>query len=59
MSANNESYEAPKPPSIPTVGEKLDDMDDWVPSENPHEGNYLDFGHGEVDCGDPDCPTCG
>jgi hypothetical protein len=54
-----EKFVAPKPPRIPTVGEKLNDLDGWIPSEDPHEGNEITAGHGEViDCGDDDCDDC-
>jgi hypothetical protein len=44
----------PKAPRIPTVGEKLDNLNDWMPSENPHEGRFPDT---DADCAG-DCPTC-
>ena len=29
------------------------------PREDPHESNSVHLGHCTVQCGDPDCPSCG
>lgn len=54
---------APTPPRIPSHEEQFEqgatDLDQHISSEDPHEGNAINLGHGEVECGDEDCPTCG
>lgn len=32
----------PKPPKIPSVGDKIGDLDEWIDSEDPHEGRFCD-----------------
>ena len=44
----------PKPPQIPSVGEKLDDLNDHISSKNPHEGRFPDT---DDECAG-DCPVC-
>jgi hypothetical protein len=53
-----EKFVAPKPPTIPKVGEKLDDLDGWINSEDPHEGNLSHLGGNVIDCADDDCDDC-
>lgn len=40
MAKIDDSDFTPKPPKIPSVGEKIGDLDEWVSSEDPHEGRY-------------------
>jgi hypothetical protein len=52
--SKNESFEAPKPPRIPEVGEELGQLNGWEYSEDPHEGRFVD----EDDECAGDCPSC-
>jgi len=42
MSAKNETFEAPKPPRIPEVGEKLGQLDGHISSNDPFLGRFVD-----------------
>lgn len=50
----------PTPPRIPTVGEKLGELDGWVSSENPYGWSPDCRDHPEgcecVNCSGGDCP---
>lgn len=55
-------YSNPPAPSTPTSDESVMPMgpglNGWMNSNDPHEGRYSGFGHGEVECGDANCPRC-
>lgn len=42
MAKIDDSDFTPKPPTIPKVGEKIGQLDEWICSEDPHEGRFCD-----------------
>lgn len=42
MAKIDDSKFEPRPPKIPSVGEKIGELDGWINSEDPQEGRFAD-----------------